>query len=166
MTPLLVPTKIVTAVNGRLSFLFAKLPSMKVVSCLGVFYHSKWKKRDCKTSITIYGEENTQVCVRSEEEKKRILESCHGEQLGVTLGGICSRFHWRNMVEEIPLPCFSLSCFVGEKFNVYTCAHSRLSVCSLYSCAYNDLLCMLYITLYINFLIHWIGLQHTTRMAK
>ena len=24
------------------------------------------------------------------------------------------------------LPCFSLSCFVGEKFNAYTCAHSTL----------------------------------------
>ena len=51
------------------------------------------------------------MCVRSEEEKKRILESCHGGQLhgGHFFRGICSRFHWRNMVEEIPLPCFSLS---------------------------------------------------------
>ena len=35
------------------------------------------------------------------------------------------------------LPCFSLSCFASEKFNVYTCAPSRLSICSLYSCAYS-----------------------------
>lgn len=58
------------------------------------------------------------------------------------------------------LPCFSLSCFASEKFNVYTCAPSRLSICSLYSCAYNDLLCMLCITVCNNFLIHLCTYPH------
>ena len=58
------------------------------------------------------------------------------------------------------LPHFSLSWFASEKFNVYTCAASRLSICSLYSCAYNDLLCMLCITVCNNFLIHLCTYPH------
>ena len=112
-----------------------------MVGCLGVFYHSKWNKRDCKTSRSIY-KENTQlalrrkdvettkegfstarnalenrlqqaktnsqatewrVCVRSEEEKKRILKSCHGEQLGVTLGGIKPQSNVSNVTHGITI---------------------------------------------------------------
>ena len=53
------------------------------------------------------GASEWRVCVRSEEEKKRILESCHEGAAGGHFGRdkilekICSRFHWRNMVEEI-----------------------------------------------------------------
>ncbi|XP_064383224.1 uncharacterized protein LOC135348618 isoform X3 [Halichondria panicea] len=45
------------------------------------------------------------ICVRSNEEKSRILEDCHaaGGHFGRdrTIDKICSRFYWKSMVEEI-----------------------------------------------------------------
>ena len=69
-----------------------------------------WKKT-ATSSDQFPGASEWMVCVRSEEEKKRILESCHGGAAGghfgrdKTLEKICSRFHWRNMVEEIQEKC-------------------------------------------------------------
>ena len=47
------------------------------------------------------------ICVRTVEDKKRILQSCHGETAGghfgrdKTIEKVCSRFFWKDMVEEI-----------------------------------------------------------------
>ena len=60
-----------------------------------------WKK-DCNKLRSIPGASEWRVCVRSEEKKKRILNSCHGG----AAGGHFERVKilekiWRNMVEEI-----------------------------------------------------------------
>ena len=41
------------------------------------------------------------VCL--EEEKKRILKSCHGEQLGVTLGGIKPQSNVSNVTHGVTI---------------------------------------------------------------
>lgn len=74
----------------------------------GILYYKKCSGKKAATiSGQFPGASEWRVCVRSEEDKRRILESCHGGTAGghfgrdKTLEKICSRFHWRNMVEEI-----------------------------------------------------------------
>ena len=76
-----------------------------------------YKKCTVKEVELIPGASEWKVCIRSEKEKTRVLESCHGDQekkdtekkgeagghLGrdKTLAKICSRYYWKAMVDEI-----------------------------------------------------------------
>ena len=93
-----------------------------------------WKK--IATSLEQFlGASEWRMCVRSEEEKKRILESCHGGAAGghfgrdETLEKICSRFCWRNMVGKRPYLCtvyvglFSIFLFALAHFTDFSFVH-------------------------------------------
>ncbi len=59
-----------------------------------------------KATEQMPGASKWKICIRSEEEKKKILDSCHSGIAGhfgrdKTLNKICSRFHWKNIVEDI-----------------------------------------------------------------
>ena len=84
----------------------------------GVLYYTK-----CIGRVpTVSSEEtNWRICVRSNDEKQRILQSCHSGTAGGHFGRdkttekICSRFYWKNMFEEIR--AYVLTCVQCQKMN-------------------------------------------------
>ncbi|KAL5496713.1 hypothetical protein EMCRGX_G013057 [Ephydatia muelleri] len=76
-----------------------------------------------RKNITCEGKDDAlwRVCVRSDEEKERILESCHagvaGSHLGrdKTIDKISARFFWKNMYEDIKK--YVKECDVCQRMN-------------------------------------------------
>ena len=83
----------------------------------GQLFYKKYRVKDTNEDEQLPGRSEWKICVRSEEEKRRILESCHGSRAekgkttnkmaeghfgrDKTIHKICSRYYWKNMVVDI-----------------------------------------------------------------